>query len=375
VAGTNRIDEITGADAISFGYDANGNVTAMGDKSFAYNYSNRLLQVQQASVIVGEYVYNGLGQRVSKTVDGGTTVFHYDFDGNIIGESLTDGTFVREYLYLGGSRTAMVDVGSGEIYYYQNNHLGTPQLMTDESNTVVWEAKYKPFGEAEVHPSSIVENNFRFPGQYFDAESGLHYNYHRYYDPGTGRYLRADPIGLRAGLNLYAYVDGNPVNSVDPNGLTRWTGTSYQISAIALVGATFNRFTLESECVGGKKAIITVWAVGPSIGIGSRGTLTISKVSFEDFSAKIDPSQFEGIFLLAQAGITFHPGVPIRPPGRTIPPGPGPGIGVGASSIRLGNAFSDPLSSVGLSYGYDKSITGTVGTSSVMDVQILDCCE
>jgi len=220
VAGTNRIDEITGAAAISFGYDANGNVTAMGDKSFAYNYSNRLVQVQQASVTVGEYVYNGLGQRVSKTVDSGTTVFHYDFDGNIIGESLTDGTFVIEYLYLGGSRTAMVDVGSGEIYYYQNNHLGTPQLMTDESNTVVWEAKYKPFGEAEVHPSSSVENNFRFPGQYYDEETDLHYNYHRYYDPQTGRYLTPDPIGLAGGINLYPYVDNDPINASDPLGLT-----------------------------------------------------------------------------------------------------------------------------------------------------------
>ena len=112
----------------------------------------------------------------------------------------------------------MVDVGSGAMYYYGNDKLGTPQIMTDSTNTVVWEGEYKPFGEADVNPNSTVVNNFRFPGQYYDAETGLHYNYHRYYDPGMGRYLTPDPIGLDGGINLFAYVLNNPVNSVDPLG-------------------------------------------------------------------------------------------------------------------------------------------------------------
>jgi RHS repeat-associated protein len=64
-----------------------------------------------------------------------------------------------------------------------------------------------------------VENNLRFAGQYFDQETGLHYNYHRYYDPSLGRYLRADPIGFDGGINLYAYVLNNPLNWIDPLGL------------------------------------------------------------------------------------------------------------------------------------------------------------
>jgi RHS repeat-associated protein len=83
---------------------------------------------------------------------------------------------------------------------------------------VVWEAGYTPFGKAGIFTADI-ENNLRFPGQYYDKETGLHYNYHRYYDPDTGRYLTPDPIGLKGGINLYAYVDGNPVNWIDPLGL------------------------------------------------------------------------------------------------------------------------------------------------------------
>ena len=101
----------------------------------------------------------------------------------------------------------------------------------------------------------------------------------------------------------------------------------------------------------------------------------MSSVSFDDYSDTINANRFNGIFLIAQAGITFHPGVPIKPPGKTILPGKGPGIGLGASSIRLGDAFSDPLVSIGGTIGYDKSLSATVGTSTVMDVQYVDCCE
>jgi RHS repeat-associated protein len=90
--------------------------------------------------------------------------------------------------------------------------------MTDANGTVVWKALYSPFGNATV-TTSTIENNLRFPGQYYDAETGLHYNYHRYYNPKTGRYITADPIGLMGGVNLYGYVGGNPVRWVDPLGL------------------------------------------------------------------------------------------------------------------------------------------------------------
>jgi RHS repeat-associated protein len=110
------------------------------------------------------------------------------------------------------------DCPGEEIYYYHNDHLGTPQKMTDVNGAVVWSADYRPFGQADVTVNTVV-NNFRFPGQYWDGETGLHYNWHRYYDPGIGRYLRADPIGLDGGINVYIYTQNNATNEVDPRGL------------------------------------------------------------------------------------------------------------------------------------------------------------
>jgi len=98
------------------------------------------------------------------------------------------------------------------------DHLGTPQTMTDNSATVVWKGDYKPFGEVNEVVGS-VDNNFCFPMQYYDAESGLYYNWNRYYLAGAGRYLTADPIGLDGGLNLYGYAEGDPVNYKDLFGL------------------------------------------------------------------------------------------------------------------------------------------------------------
>jgi len=91
--------------------------------------------------------------------------------------------------------------------------------MVDGTNTVVWEGEFEPFGRARVNIHSSVVNNNRFPGQYYDQETGFHYNYHMYYDPQTGRYLTPDPIGLAGGMNLYAYVGNDPVNAVDASGL------------------------------------------------------------------------------------------------------------------------------------------------------------
>jgi len=131
-------------------------------------------------------------------------------------------TSTKNYLYANSQLIAIVD--NEQLYYVHNDHLGTPQAITDQNQKIVWQAVYDPFGKATIITETL-ENNIRFPGQYFDKETGLHYNYYRYYDPNTGRYITSDPIGLAGGLNTYAYVGGNPLKYIDWYGLTPITGT------------------------------------------------------------------------------------------------------------------------------------------------------
>jgi RHS repeat-associated protein len=100
-----------------------------------------------------------------------------------------------------------------------NDHLSTPQKMTDATGAVVWAADYKPFGEATLTVSTIT-NNLRFPGQYYDAETALLYNFARTYNPAFGRYIESDPLGIEAGKNhIYVYVENDPIMNSDPWGL------------------------------------------------------------------------------------------------------------------------------------------------------------
>ena len=143
-----------------------------------------------------------------------------------------------------------VAFGAERVYYVHNDHLGTPVAMTDESGVKVWEAEYLPFGEAVVDEDPdgdqvILENNLRFPGQYYDAETGLHYNYFRSYDPQTGRYLEADPIGIEGGTNhLYVYAGNSPLNWIDPLGLKVYR-CCREVQVNAAVDATARVLLLE----------------------------------------------------------------------------------------------------------------------------------
>jgi YD repeat-containing protein len=110
VSGKNRLDYITGPNAASYSYDNNGNITGIDTRTFVYNQNNRLIRVKDGAATLGEYTYNGLGQRAIKEVDGVTTVFVYDFDGNIVAESQPDGTITFEYLYMGRRKTSGSDL-------------------------------------------------------------------------------------------------------------------------------------------------------------------------------------------------------------------------------------------------------------------------
>ena len=102
--------------------------------------------------------------------------------------------------------------------WLHTDHLGTPILATTEEGQTSWRAVSESFG-ATLPIDQDIEMNLRFPGQYFDAETGTHYNFHRDYRPNAGRYLQGDPIGLEGGANVYVYVDNNSLLSIDNDGL------------------------------------------------------------------------------------------------------------------------------------------------------------
>ncbi len=214
---TNKLTHIEGTPVYDYGYDPNGSITSENTRTFVYDMSNQLIQVWDGSIQTAAYTYNGAGQRIKKVTQTETRIFHYDLKGHLIAETNQAGQMLAEYIYLGDQLLSMIKPGEA-VYYFHNDHLGTPQALTNDSQAIAWKAVYTPFGEAATSVAT-VENPFRFPGQYYDAETGLHYNYFRYYNPQTGRYITPDPIGLEGGINLFAYVSNRPVNFADPLGL------------------------------------------------------------------------------------------------------------------------------------------------------------
>uniref|UniRef100_UPI0035D4BCA4 RHS repeat-associated core domain-containing protein n=1 Tax=Pseudomonas chlororaphis TaxID=587753 RepID=UPI0035D4BCA4 len=210
-----------------YDYDAYGNLIrerrGAGQKlvtEYRYDSQHRLIGASLPGGSTASYKYDAFGRRIEKTVDGHTTEFLWQGE-RLIAES-ADNRY-RSYIYEPGTfrPLAMLD-GEGPRkatpFYYQLDHLGTPQELTDYSGEIMWSAKYRAYGNLAALDVSEIDNPLRFQGQYFDAETGLHYNRHRYYNPGTGRFLTPDPIKLAGGLNNYQYVP-NPTGWVDPLGL------------------------------------------------------------------------------------------------------------------------------------------------------------
>jgi len=195
---------------------------------YRYDCQHRLIGITLPNGTQATYRYDAFGRRISKTVDGNTTEFFWQGD-NLVAESSAE--HYRSYVYEPGTfrPLAMLD-GKGPRkacpYYYQLDHLGTPQELTDYSGEIVWAAQYTAYGRLtrlnrDTH--QVLDQPLRFQGQYFDAETGLHYNRHRYYNPDVGRYLTPDPKRLAGGLNGYQYTR-NPTGWVDPLGLNECPG-------------------------------------------------------------------------------------------------------------------------------------------------------
>ncbi|RPR64070.1 RHS repeat domain-containing protein, partial [Pseudomonas aeruginosa] len=231
---SNRLTAI-GAQAVTS--DAAGNLTQdRAARKLAYDAQGRLQSVSLDGQQVAEYRYNALGQRIVKLTPESITTYLYGPDGQLLGEAEHDGSGrklrAQYYLWLDSLPLATIDadydaqgkVGNPTLLYLHGDHLDTPRLATDASGQIAWQWQSDAFGRGEALSQGSTQVNLRFPGQYYDAESGLHYNYFRDYDPETGRYVESDPIGLGGGLNTYGYVEANPVLRTDSLGLMQDIG-------------------------------------------------------------------------------------------------------------------------------------------------------
>ena len=249
---------------VHYDYDQRGNLirkTRNGETTdYHWNGYNQLVKIENRNGST-EYRYDPLGRRTAKIRNGETTVYHWQEDTLAIESTNGQNT---HYLFEPGTfeplaqfqTTSPIGIeredkpakpysydpetdpllkippepqeqseAQPELVYYQLDHLGTPIAAHNAKGEAVWTAEYEAWGRIRnetVSDGPKVNIPFRFQGQYYDEESGLHYNRFRYYDPEIGRFVSQDPIGLDGGLNIYVYVK-NPVQWVDPSGLdSKW---------------------------------------------------------------------------------------------------------------------------------------------------------
>jgi RHS repeat-associated protein len=231
-------------------YDAAGNILSetvrlngsLVTRSFTYDLPGRVQTVSINGVLKATYLYDHKGQRRRKTLTSppaGTpavTLYQYNPNGQLFeeisGSGGNMGQTLATYVWkddipsavIYGPNTPSNPSAQDKVVYLEADTLNTPRKATDQTGKVVWTWNSDAFGSTSPNEDPDGDGqkttlNLRFPGQYFDAESGLYYNVNRYYDPAVGRYTQPDPIGLAGGANPYAYTAGNPLSLVDPTGL------------------------------------------------------------------------------------------------------------------------------------------------------------
>ena len=227
---SNRFKGITINGSISGGgNDKAGNqkTTFNSPGFFLYGPTGRIESVYNNELLSSaNYTYNSLGERLNT----GNSHYFHDESGRLAGEYDLAGQPMEETVFLGNQPVAVLKPGVNQetsVYYVYADHLNTPRLITRaQDDKVVWRWNVaEPFGASlpNDNPNGLGQfvYNRRFPGQVFDAFLGVIYNYYRDLDPATGRYLQSDPIGLKGGVNTYAYVGANPLSFVDVLGLAK----------------------------------------------------------------------------------------------------------------------------------------------------------
>jgi RHS repeat-associated protein len=186
---------------------------------FTWDAKDQLRSITRPDGNVWEYTYDAIGRRICKR--GANKVIRFVWDSDVILHQIENDALESTWIFEIHNFNPICKLQNGSIYSIITDHLGTPRELIDTQGKIVWRAQYESWGGTTSVESSNGDMPVRFPGQWFDNESGLHYNRFRYYDGQTGRFLSQDPIGILGGFNLYSYVI-NPINWIDPLGLGTW---------------------------------------------------------------------------------------------------------------------------------------------------------
>ena len=208
-------------------YDAVGNTLSIGAaRTFDYSDAGRMIAVSNGGITAMQYAYNGRGEQVRHHVGTTSTYALYDEAGHWVGDYAAGGSATQQALWMDDMSVGLIS-SDGKIQYVQSDHLGTPRIVIDPLRNLAvwsWDIKGDAFGDTPANQDAdndgaVFEFNMRFPGQRLDPASGLLYNLFRDYEPGTGRYVQSDPIGLAGGPTTFSYAGSMPTHAYDPSGL------------------------------------------------------------------------------------------------------------------------------------------------------------
>ncbi len=221
---TNTYQVSQSGSTTTYTYDGNGNLAGDGTRTFEWDAENRLTRVTQGGPELARFTYDGQGRRAQKIAGSVTHTYVYD-DTNIIEERLSSGQTYDFVQGPGVDRPLAMRDQASVVNYYLADHLGSIAQTTSAAAAVTLTREYDPWGNP-IQGSTTA--GYAFTGREWDSEISAYYYRARYYDPKIGRFVSEDPIRFKGGINFYSYVENNPTNFVDPDGLqTAQTGPYY----------------------------------------------------------------------------------------------------------------------------------------------------